>query len=184
MFVWPAFPRILNLPIPLICPSKFFNGNDCGVLQKSSGVWFNNFHVSKPDWALGALEKSQSQSRKSPVSCEFFRDLSQAISVERTNKIWEKLVPVTERVKLEKFPVLGLACLQHRYFIPELNLQNQQLTHSDWYQFHFAYQLSWFYILFLIYDGIISSSFSHLFSHIFIPGFASEAGSVCIKNDL
>lgn len=26
--------------------------------------------------------------------------------------------------------------------------------------------------------------FSHLFSHIFIPGFASEAGSVCIKNDL
>uniref|UniRef100_A0A8C6Z1H4 Uncharacterized protein n=1 Tax=Nothoprocta perdicaria TaxID=30464 RepID=A0A8C6Z1H4_NOTPE len=28
------------------------------------------------------------------------------------------------------------------------------------------------------------SLFSHLFSHIFIPGFASEAGSVCIKNDL
>lgn len=48
---------------------------------------------------------------------------------------------------------------QSRSLIPALNLQSEQLCHSDWYQFHFAYQLSWFYILFLIYDGIISSSF-------------------------
>lgn len=37
-----------NIYLPLICPLKFFNGNNYGVLQKSSGVWFNNFHVSKP----------------------------------------------------------------------------------------------------------------------------------------
>lgn len=49
IFAWPASPGIFNLRIPLICPLKFFNGDNYGVPQKSSGVCFNNFHVSKPN---------------------------------------------------------------------------------------------------------------------------------------